>query len=174
MPNIGALLKEEITRLSRKQSRALVEPLKKQVAAHRADLATLKRELVVLRREIAAAANGARRAAVAAPAADDGRPRRFSSQGVQALRRRLELSAEDLGRLLGVSGQSIYNWEQGKVRPRAEQIRRIGELRAMGKRKARAALAEAAPAEGGRKSTASGKTGKPRKARKAKAADTSE
>ena len=147
MPNIAALLKEEITRLSRKQTRALVEPLKKHVAAQRSDIAALKREAAELRRQLAAFGRASQRAAPAAASEEGGPPRRFSAAGVQSLRRRLGLSAEEFGRLLEVSGQSIYNWEQGKVRPRAAQIERLAELRGAGKRQVRALLEEkAAPA----------------------------
>lgn len=41
---------------------------------------------------------------------------------------------EDLGKLLGVSAQSIYNWEAEKARPRAEQIAKLAVLRGLGKR----------------------------------------
>jgi hypothetical protein len=35
---------------------------------------------------------------------------------------------------VGVTAQSVYNWEQQSSRPRAEQIARIAALRKMGKR----------------------------------------
>ncbi|MGZ5196264.1 MAG: hypothetical protein ACXWB8_12570 [Ramlibacter sp.] len=43
--------------------------------------------------------------------------------------------------MLGVSGQSIYKWEEGKTRPRASQLPAIAALRKMGKREANARLA---------------------------------
>lgn len=55
---------------------------------------------------------------------------------------RLGLSAADLGVLLGVSGQTIYNWEGGKSQPRAEQKVAIAGIRALGKRDAVLRLAE--------------------------------
>jgi DNA-binding transcriptional regulator YiaG len=47
-----------------------------------------------------------------------------------------------MGRLLGCSGQSVYKWEDGKVRPRANNMPAIAAVRKMGKRVARAKLAE--------------------------------
>ena len=44
------------------------------------------------------------------------------------------LSAADLGSILGVSGQSVYKWEEGTTRPRASQLSAIASLRKMGKR----------------------------------------
>ena len=55
-------------------------------------------------------------------------------------RERLGLSAEDFGKLLGVSAQSIYNWEHEKARPRAEQLAKVAALRGIGKREAKARL----------------------------------
>ncbi len=55
-------------------------------------------------------------------------------------RERLGLSADDFGKLLGVSAQSIYNWEHEKARPRAEQLSKVAALRGIGKREAKARL----------------------------------
>ena len=61
-------------------------------------------------------------------------------------RRRLGLSAEDYGKLVGVSGLTIYNWEHGKTRPRPAQFAAFAALRNIGKREAQKRLAEAAEA----------------------------
>ena len=57
------------------------------------------------------------------------------------MRKKLDLSAAEMGQLLGVSGQSIYKWEQGKARPRASQLQQIAQVRTLGKRQARERLA---------------------------------
>ena len=46
------------------------------------------------------------------------------------------LSAADFGKLLGVSAQSIYNWERESAYPRVEQIARLAAIRGIGKREA--------------------------------------
>jgi transcriptional regulator with XRE-family HTH domain len=66
---------------------------------------------------------------------------RFSAKGLAAKRKRRDLSAAAMAALLGVSGQSIYKWEEGKTRPRASQLPAIAALRKMGKREANARLA---------------------------------
>ena len=139
MPNIGAVLKDEIERLCRKECRRQVEPLRKAAAGHRRDIAALKRNVVALERQNAVRTR--RAAKVAAPQAEhDGRPMRFVAKGLASLRARLGLSAEDLGRLLSVSGQSVYNWEKGKASPRKEQLIALASLRSVGKREAQARL----------------------------------
>lgn len=52
----------------------------------------------------------------------------------------MDISQDELARLVGVSAQSIYNWERGSVRPRAEQLASIAEVRALGKREVRRRL----------------------------------
>jgi DNA-binding transcriptional regulator YiaG len=52
----------------------------------------------------------------------------------------LGLSAADMGVLLGVSAQTVYNWEAGKTLPRTAQLSAIAAIRKMGKRACRAKL----------------------------------
>ncbi len=55
--------------------------------------------------------------------------------------KRLGLTAADQGTLLGVSAQTIYNWEIYKSKPRQQPLTAIAALRSMGKRQAKAQLA---------------------------------
>jgi len=52
MPNIGTVLREEISRLARKESRSQVDPAKKATASHRRDIAELKRQVAQLERQV--------------------------------------------------------------------------------------------------------------------------
>ena len=70
------------------------------------------------------------------------RAQRFSPNGLVSQRKRLGLSALECGLLVGASGQSIYNWEDGKARPRAKHLQALAALRGMGKKDAAARLAE--------------------------------
>ena len=63
-------------------------------------------------------------------------------QGLASKRQKLGLSAADFDTILGVSAQTIYNWESEKSRPRQEQLASIASLRRMGKRQAAAKLEE--------------------------------
>jgi Predicted transcriptional regulators len=73
----------------------------------------------------------------------DGKKVRFVAKGLRSQRSRLGLSAEDYGKLVGVSGQSVYNWEQGHSIPRSQQASAIAALRSIGKREAVARLEQA-------------------------------
>jgi DNA-binding transcriptional regulator YiaG len=133
MPNIAALLKSEISRLSRKEIRNEVQPLRKATASHRREIATLKRAIASLVRQ---AKQMAKKTPMHQSVSNesDGKPTRFVAKGLLSLRKRLVLSAPELARLLGVSTQSVYNWEHKKAVPRKEQIAAIVALRPVGKK----------------------------------------
>lgn len=63
-----------------------------------------------------------------------GTKRRFSATRLATHRAKLGLSAASYGQLVGVSGQTIYHWEQGKARPRATQLENLTEVRELGAR----------------------------------------
>jgi DNA-binding transcriptional regulator YiaG len=141
MPNIASVLKSEIARVARKELRAETETLKKLVHAHRSEIAALKRRAQALEQELRRLG---RRAAKAAPAGEEEQPAkstRYSAKSLASQRRRLALSAEDCGLLVGASGQSVYNWEAGKARPRDRHLVAIAALRRLGKKEASARLA---------------------------------
>jgi DNA-binding transcriptional regulator YiaG len=136
MPNIGTVLKSEISRVSRKELRGETQALKKAISQYRSQIADLKRRMSALEQQVRRAAKGSRNDAAPAGESEGGSNLRFSAKGLAAQRRRLGLSAASVARLLGVSALSIYKWESGKTRPRAKQIEAIARLRGMGKREA--------------------------------------
>lgn len=142
MPNIGALLKQEIARLSRRETRAQIHTTKTASAQHRRDIAALKREVGTLKRQVALLQRQALKASPVAPAEAGTRKLRFVAKGLRSQRKRLGISAEDYGRLVGVSAQSIYNWERGRATPRAEQVASLAALRGVTKQMAGARLAQ--------------------------------
>lgn len=145
MANIASVLKAEITRVARKQARAEVEMLRKASAQHRGAIAALRREVALLRKELRTARRRLAAGGGAAPAvADGGAPaRRFSASRLSAHRAKLALSAADYGRLVGMSGATIYNWEQGKSRPNADQLNKLAAARRLSRRGALEYLAQA-------------------------------
>ncbi len=146
MPNVAALLKQEITRLARKEGRGAIAPLKKASAQHRRAIAVLRRQIAQLQRQLATLGRRLEKGAGAAPAEPEQPKVRFVARGLRSHRARLGLSAAEYGKLVGVSAQSIYNWEQGAARPRAAQLAALVALRGIGKREAQARLAQLAPA----------------------------
>jgi DNA-binding XRE family transcriptional regulator len=145
MSSFADQLKSEIARIARKEVRAETKALKKANAQYRSDIAALKRKLVELERALArqAKAGGATRAKAVAEEASDGPNLRFRVAGFANLRKKLGLSAAEMGQLIGVSAQSVYHWETGKTRPRASQLAAIAAVRQLGKREVAARLAAA-------------------------------
>jgi len=140
LPNIASVLKEEVARLVRRQLRSETESLKKASSRYRSEIAALKRRIDVLEKQVSRLERMVPKKA--APAVDEQSETklRFKPQGVRAQRTRLGLSAADMGALVGVSAQTIYNWESGASRPRAEQLAAIAAVRKMGKREAKVRL----------------------------------
>ena len=61
---------------------------------------------------------------------------RFRADGFTTLRKKFAMSAEQMGKLIGVSAQSVYHWEAGKSRPRASQLPAISAARQLTKKQA--------------------------------------
>ena len=132
MPNIGQVLRDEIARISRRESRKQSSALQRASAAHRRDIAALKREIATLRRDLKKTSSS--KSAAVPASSETGVKLRFRADGFRTMRRRLGLSASQLGKLLGVSEQSVYNWETKTATPRASHLPTIARLRTLGKR----------------------------------------
>jgi len=149
MSNLASLLKAEISRVARKEVRAEIESLRKASAQHRSLIAALRRQVQDLEGALRRASSKRAGAAAAADGAgalptDPGPQRRFSPKRLASHRTKLGLSAADYGQLVGVSGQTIYNWEQGSARPRTEQLNKLVAVRTLTRATAAARLKEAA------------------------------
>jgi len=138
MPNIASVLKEEISRVARKELRAETQGIKKATSVHRSEIASLKRRILSLEQTLRRLGRPEAKNAAPTPAADDDASQslRFSPNGLASQRKRLGLSAEDCGLLVDVSGKSIYRWEAGTARPQARHLAAVAELRKLGKKEA--------------------------------------
>jgi DNA-binding XRE family transcriptional regulator len=141
MTNIASLLKSEISRMARKEVRTETLGLKKAIGVYRAEIAALKKRAQALEVELRRLGKAHAKAAPVEAPAQRAQKIRFTAKGLATQRRRLGLSAHDCGLLVGTSGQSIYNWEDGKARPRPKYLPAIATLRSMGKKDAAAKLA---------------------------------
>jgi DNA-binding transcriptional regulator YiaG len=124
MPNINAVLNEQIRRLARREIRSNTKTIKKATGHYRRDIAALKRQVAQLVKLV-----GTLQKQILQKA-------RLRVSGLKAHRARLGLSAKDYGKLMGVSGLTIYHWEAGKSKPRRSQLPAIVAVRGIGKREA--------------------------------------
>ena len=136
MSKIASVLKEEITRLARKEVNARTSALRKASAQHRRDIAQLKRQAAALSKQPAFLERQDKKRAKRQVPLTNIEGRRFSQRGLQTHRGKVDLSAADYAKLVGVTAQTIYSWEQGKSKPRDEQLAALLTVRDLGKREA--------------------------------------
>lgn len=142
MPDIGVVLRGEISRLARKELRSTTLTLKRMTVSLRRDIASLKRTVSALEQENAVLKRQLNRSERARPANEEATVSklRFSAKGLISLRKRLDLSREQFAVLAGTSAQSIYKWEREGTTPQAAQLAKLAALRGLGKREAAALL----------------------------------
>ncbi len=136
MSNIASVLKQEITRLARKEVNAQTAALRKAGAQYRREIAQLKRRCNALSKQVGFLEKQERKRGAKGVSAADLEGKRFSRRGLETHREKVGLSAADYAKLVGVSAQTIYNWERGKSKPRQEQRASLIAVRDLGKREA--------------------------------------
>jgi DNA-binding transcriptional regulator YiaG len=140
MPNLAQTLKQEISRIARKEVRDDIAALRKAVTAHRSEIAALKRTVKELGTQLRMAQKAVRRAApVVVEHKDAGRPGRkpsFSAERLKAKRQALGMNQVQMAQLLGISSLSLWKWESGQVTPRPSMLERYFAAMKMGKREA--------------------------------------
>jgi DNA-binding transcriptional regulator YiaG len=140
MPNIATVLKDEISRIARKEIRSETAVLKKASAQYRREIAELKRQVSNLQSKVSVLEKRVLRDVQPRVAEADATNVRFTAKGLRSQRKRLGLSAAEYGRLVGVTGHTIYNWVKGLSRPRKTQLPVLASIRQMGKREVHARL----------------------------------
>ena len=117
MSKLIATLKDLVSRVARKEIKAQTATVRRAAIQHRRDIARLKEQTLALGKKLGSVTPIAEKShSYSKPAVLEGV--RFGVRSVKAQRRRLKFSAQEFGDLLGVTAQTVYNWEQGKVRPR--------------------------------------------------------
>lgn len=142
MSTFANQLKAEISRLAKKEVRSEVQSLKKASASYRTEIAALKRCAATLEALVKKQGKAAPKVTPEAGTEEEGTSLRFRVAGFANLRKKLGVSAAEMGKLLGVSAQSVYHWETGKSKPRKSQLQAIAVVRKMGKKDVAAKLAE--------------------------------
>jgi len=140
MPNIAAVLKDEISRIARKEIRSETTVVKKASAQYRKDIAELKRQVSNMQGKVSLLEKRVLREVPSQVAEADAKDVRFTAKGLLSQRKRLGLSAAEYGKLVGVSSLTIYSWEKGLSRPRKTLLPVLASIRKMGKRETKARL----------------------------------
>jgi DNA-binding transcriptional regulator YiaG len=143
MGKIETAMKSEITRLARRQVRDMTARSADEIRKLRRRVIALERELTALKNSRAKEQTRRKVQKVAETvASDEGGQTRLSPRLIQTLRKRLNVSQAELGRLVGVSSVTVGNWESGKSKPRPEAKAKVVALRSLGRREVKRLLAE--------------------------------
>jgi len=145
MPNIAEVLKQEISRLARKEVKIGCTPLQNQIRELRKTVSAQKQTIAQLEKTISR---------LATSAADGGKPPqageneeeqvkvRLSPASIKRIRNRFKISQGQLAQLLAVSTNTIVRWEAGTSVPRVRYKQALGQLRGLGKREIKKRLEE--------------------------------
>ena len=144
--NIMSVLKAEISRLAKKEAKAVASPVKKASATYRGLIAGLRKQVDALQKEISSLKRALPKADKVLEAKTEPEGRFWiTGKGVKAMRKKTGLTQEKFGKLVGVSVPTVVNWEKAKgkvdIRKKATMAR-IQSLKGKGKREVAAMLGE--------------------------------
>jgi DNA-binding transcriptional regulator YiaG len=147
MSNVVKILKTEIARISKKEAKSATQAIGKSNTWLRKTVADMKKRLVLLEKENKRLVATVKRFQVAQPEKveqEEGKKARFTSKGIQSLRKKLRLSQADFGKLLGATPHAVYLWEKklGALNLRDKTKAAILSVRGLGAREAKEKLAE--------------------------------
>jgi len=142
MPNILVVLKSEITRLSRKEAKKYVAPLKEKLSVVSRNIILKKRQIAQLEKRVSRLEKLAVSSVPDSPAvpSEELEKVRVSPRLVKSQRKRLKISQPQLAKLLGVSAAAVRSWEQGRTLPRKENLIAFVAIRKLGVKEARRRL----------------------------------
>lgn len=155
MADLSKILRQEIGRIARRSQRALLVPLRRDVARLKRAAAAQKRTSLRLEREIGILKSDLAERLRTPPSVprEEVERARLSPRLIRAQRRRLGLSREAFAALLGASAGAVSAWETGRSKPRARSKAALVAARKLGRRTARARLEALARLEPQRKAS---------------------
>jgi len=147
MANIGKVLKDEISRISRYEAKVATDPLRKPAGVVRHDLADLKKRVADLEKsnkQLQSAVAELLGVQPAPPPTEPSARQWISGKGIKSLRKRLGLSQPEFAKLVGVSASAVHLWESnpGMLKLRDSTKASVFAVRGIGAKDAQATLAE--------------------------------
>jgi DNA-binding transcriptional regulator YiaG len=152
MANIESTIKSEIERLTKKQLKKTVTPLRKTLVALKKEISGLRKTLQLMEKaEIRSAKEAPAIRVIPTPVPISVEPApekdrkakvktRVNPAMIQALRKKLGITQKELAALAGVSMGAVQLWEKGKIQPRDEKKAVLAGLRKMKKGDVKKAL----------------------------------
>ena len=144
MPNFTKMFQEEVRRLARKEFKAFLENVRRDLVETRRAVSQLRKTVASLQKENKRIAEKVVKGALQrVPEETEEKDRaRISSKTIRTMREKLGLTQVEMGKLLDVSSQSVYQWERrgGRLRLRNATRKAVLELKKIGVREARRRL----------------------------------
>jgi DNA-binding transcriptional regulator YiaG len=135
MPKIEMAIKEAIDRGARRHIRQVATPLRREVRRLRQLVAGFRKDLAALKATAAQWERTTNQTSWTATVSDEAaKAARLSARLIRKLRTRLGLSQAALGRVVGVTGTAVVEWERGRAEPSGERRKAIVALRGLGRR----------------------------------------
>lgn len=145
MTNFASSLKQEITRIARKELRNEVTALRNSNAAQKKQISELKKALAAVDPRLRALERAASRASTRGseqslveqpPRNKPGRKVLFSAERLLSARKRFGFTQVQMAELLSVSSLTLWKWESGKSAPNPSRAPSVLETLSIGKREA--------------------------------------
>ncbi len=148
MGKLEGIIKSEIVRLAKRETRKITLPLTKDVRVLKGSVSQLRKLVSTLERLVAEQQKELQKgkAPLEAPP-EQVEKSRFSPRLIRNLRKRLGITQRQMASLAGVTVGAIYQWEQGKFEPSEEKKRVLVALRKLGRRAVKKLLQEKGVAE---------------------------
>ena len=136
MPNLAAAINQQIARIAGREITSRTKTTRRMTAQYRRDIAAFKRQVAALQKAVTFLEAQEKKRVIQQPMPEPAEDIRFRADGLRSHRAKLALSAKDYGLLVGVTAQTVYDWELGKSRPRKQQVAKVASVRGIGKREA--------------------------------------
>jgi DNA-binding transcriptional regulator YiaG len=146
MGKLEGMIKSEILRLAKRETRKVSLPLSKDVRTLKSVVSQLRKSVSTLEKLAAQQQKELRKGKVPLEAApDEVKKSRFSPRLIRNLRKRLGITQKEMAILAGVTVGAIYQWEQGIFEPRGQKKGVLVALRKLGRRAVKKLLEEKGP-----------------------------
>jgi DNA-binding transcriptional regulator YiaG len=146
MGKFEGMLKSEIVRLAKRETKRITLPLRRDVRALKNVVSQLRKSVLILGKWATRQEKEMRKGKIPLEATpDEVKKSRFSPRLIRSLRKRLGISQKEMATLAGVTVGAIYQWEQGIFEPRGNKKGVLVALRKLGRRAVRKLLEEKGP-----------------------------
>ncbi|MSR83979.1 MAG: XRE family transcriptional regulator [Candidatus Latescibacteria bacterium] len=142
MPDIAQVLKIEMRRLGRSEVLKEFQPLRDEVLELKEQLRDQRKRMGQLEKQLKQVRSPAPVPKLKAVGEESAGKARLGAASIKRHRLRLKLSQRELGVLLGVSTQTVVQWEAGRSAPRAQHRAKLVQLRHLSRKEVKGLLGE--------------------------------